>query len=139
MGLMDKMKEQAAQALHKAQQGVSQGKAKIDEAQAKHQWDGLLRDLGAAVYAEQREGGSSDAVTAALVALDAQAERVRAEGTDGPASGPADETPTYEAPDGMNAQDGMTAQGGAEVPPEPTAGEVVSGTTVSEEGPPTEG
>ena len=83
MGLMDKMKEQAAQALNKAQQGVSQGKAKIDEAQAKHQWDGLLRNLGAAVYAEQREGGSSDAVTAALAALDAQAARVRDEGGDG--------------------------------------------------------
>lgn len=66
MSLMDKMKEQAAQALTKAQQGVSQGKAKIEEAQAKHQWDGLLRNLGAAVYAEQREGGSNDAVTAAL-------------------------------------------------------------------------
>ncbi len=60
MNLMDKMKEQAAQALNKAQQGVSQGKAKIDEAQAKHQWDGLLRSLGAArIHAEQRRGGSS--------------------------------------------------------------------------------
>ena len=85
MGLMDKMKEQAAQALNKAQQGVGQGKAKIDEAQAKHQWDALLRDLGAAVYAEQRESGSGDAVAAALAALDAQAGRVRAEGADGPA------------------------------------------------------
>ena len=65
MSLMDKMKEQAAEALTKAQQGVSQGKAKIDEAQTKHQWDGLLRNLGQAVYAEQRDGGSSDAVAAA--------------------------------------------------------------------------
>jgi hypothetical protein len=78
MSLMDKVKEQAAQALNKAQHGVSQGKAKIDEAQAKHHWDGLLRNLGAAVYAEQREGGSSDAVTAALTALDLQAEQIRA-------------------------------------------------------------
>jgi hypothetical protein len=139
MGLMDKMKEQAAQALNKAQQGVGQGKAKIDEAQAKHQWDGLLRDLGATVYAEQREGGSSDAVTAALVALDAQAERVRTEGADRSASGPVDGTSPYEAHDGANAQDGVTGHGGAEVPPEPATGESVSGTTVSEDGPPTEG
>jgi hypothetical protein len=69
---MDKVKVQYEQALTKAQQGVNQGKAKFDQAQAKHQWDGLLRDLGAAVWAEQREGGSSDAVTAALMALDAQ-------------------------------------------------------------------
>ncbi len=82
MSLMDKMKEQAAQALNKAQQGVSQGKAKIDEAQTKHQWDSLLRNLGQAVYAEQRDGGSSDAVAAALAALDAQAARLRAEGGD---------------------------------------------------------
>ncbi|MGH9106906.1 MAG: hypothetical protein ACRDZX_13965 [Acidimicrobiales bacterium] len=71
MGLMDKVKQQAEQALTKAQQGVNQGKAKIDQAQAKHQWDGLLRDLGAAVYAERREGAPSAAVSAALAALDA--------------------------------------------------------------------
>jgi hypothetical protein len=87
MGLMDKMKEQAAVALNKAQQGVSQGKAKIDEAQARHQWDALLRNLGAAVYAEQREGGSSDAVTAAVAALDAQAARVQAETGPGSSGG----------------------------------------------------
>ena len=62
MGLMDKVKQGAGQALNKAQQGVSQGKAKIDEKQAKHQWDGLLRNLGAAYYAQQRQDGPSDAV-----------------------------------------------------------------------------
>jgi hypothetical protein len=70
MGLMDKVKSGAGQALNKAQQGVSQGKAKIDQAQAKHQWDGLLRQLGAAVYAQERQGGPSEAVTTALAALD---------------------------------------------------------------------
>ena len=73
MGLMDKVKQGAETALNKAQQGVNQGKAKIDQAQAKHQWDGLLRNLGAAVYAEQRQGGPADAVTAALAALDEHA------------------------------------------------------------------
>ena len=70
MGLMDKVKQGAETALNKAQQGVNQGKAKIDQAQSKRQWDGLLHNLGAAVWAEQREGGSSDAVTAAWAALD---------------------------------------------------------------------
>jgi len=84
MSLMDKVKEQAGQALTKAQQGVSQGKAKIDQAQAKHQWDVLLRSLGAAVYSEQREGGPSDAVAAAMAALDAQA---AARPEDGPLDG----------------------------------------------------
>jgi hypothetical protein len=70
MGLMDKVKQGAGTALNKAQQGVNQGKAKIDQAQSKRQWDGLLHNLGAAIWAEQREGGSSDAVTAAWAALD---------------------------------------------------------------------
>jgi hypothetical protein len=70
MGLMDKVKQGAGTALNKAQQGVNQGKAKIDQAQSKRQWDGLLHNLGAAIWAEQREGGSTDAVTAAWAALD---------------------------------------------------------------------
>jgi hypothetical protein len=70
MGLMDKVKQGAETALNKAQQGVNQGKAKIDQAQSKRQWDGLLHNLGAAVWAEKREGGSSDAVTSAWAALD---------------------------------------------------------------------
>jgi hypothetical protein len=67
---MDKVKQGAEQARAKAQQGMTQGKAKLDQVQAKHQWDGLLRQLGAAVYAEQRQGGPAEAVTAALAALD---------------------------------------------------------------------
>jgi len=70
MGLMDKVKQGAGTALNKAQQGVNQGKAKIDQAQSKRQWEGLLHNLGAAIWAEQREGGSSAAVAAAWAALD---------------------------------------------------------------------
>ncbi|MGC8626949.1 MAG: hypothetical protein ACP5VR_05215 [Acidimicrobiales bacterium] len=73
MGFMDKVKQGAGQALTKAQQGVSQGKAKLDEAQAKRRWDGLLRNLGAACYAKERQGGPQEAVTAALSALDEHA------------------------------------------------------------------
>ena len=117
MNLMDKMKEQAAQALNKAQQGVSQGKAKIDEAQAKHQWDGLLRNLGAAVYAEQREGGSSEAVTAALSALDAQAARVRAEAANGASDGAGDVTST----------DDVTSTGDVTSNDEGSSGDIATG------------
>ncbi|HUB70987.1 MAG TPA: hypothetical protein VL984_11245, partial [Acidimicrobiales bacterium] len=81
MGLMDKVKQSAEQALSKAQQGVNQGKAKIDSAQARRQWDGLLRNLGAAVYAEQRQGGSSADVATALAALDQHAAEHGAIGT----------------------------------------------------------
>ncbi len=57
MGLMDRMKEQAAIAAQRAsqatQQAAQQGKAKLDQAQAKRRADAMFRDLGAAVYAER--------------------------------------------------------------------------------------
>lgn len=71
MGLMDKVKAQAEQAVAKAQEVGAQGQAKVNELQAKRVQDGLFRDLGEAYYAEQRSGGSHDAVQAALAALDA--------------------------------------------------------------------
>jgi hypothetical protein len=75
MGLMDKVKQQAEQALAKAQQGVSQGQAKLGDLQAKRRSDALLRDLGAAYYAEQRQGGPHDPVVSALAALDEHAKQ----------------------------------------------------------------
>ncbi len=125
MDLMEKMKEGAAQALTKAQQGVRQGRAKIDEAQAKHQWDGLLRNLGAAVYAEQRHDGSSDAVAAALAALDAQAERVRTSEGDGSEDGPVTEA---QADDGDGR---VTSQAGEEPDGEAGAGPGTAGNETS--------
>jgi len=71
MSLLDKMKTQAGQLAEKAQQGVAQGKDKLDDLQAKKKADALLRDLGAAYHAQQRSGGSADAVQAALSAVDA--------------------------------------------------------------------
>ena len=71
MGLMDKVKQQAEQALTKAQQGVAQGQAKLDEVQTKRQGDQLLRDLGAAYYAAERHGGPAEDVAQALSAVDA--------------------------------------------------------------------
>jgi hypothetical protein len=71
MGLLDKVKAQAEQVAAKAQQGVSQGQAKIEEMQAKKQGDALLRDLGAAYFAQQRSGGSAEAVSEALAKVDA--------------------------------------------------------------------
>lgn len=73
MGLMDKLKEQAGQVADKAQKGAAQAQAKFDSVQAKRNTDVLLRDLGAAYFAEQRQGGGHDAVDKALAALDAHA------------------------------------------------------------------
>ena len=71
MGFMDKARDAAQQATTKAQHGIAQGQAKFDEVQASRAADGLLRNLGAAYYAEQRKGGSHDAVVVALRAVDA--------------------------------------------------------------------
>lgn len=73
MGLMDKVKQQAEQAMSKAQQGVSQGQARLDQIQAKRNLDSLLRDLGAAYYAQVRQDGPSTAVDDALTAIDKHA------------------------------------------------------------------
>jgi hypothetical protein len=62
MALLDKMKEQAAQAAQKAQQAAQAGQAKLDETQAKKKEDALMRDLGAAVYAERTGGGTAGEV-----------------------------------------------------------------------------
>jgi aminoglycoside/choline kinase family phosphotransferase len=53
MGLLDKVKVQAAQAAQKAQEGVKAGQAKLVDVRDQKAGDTLLRDLGAAVYAER--------------------------------------------------------------------------------------
>jgi hypothetical protein len=73
MGLMDKLKTQAEQVAAKAQEGSTKVQARIGDMQAKRAADTLLRDLGAACYAEMRKGGPHDAVEKALAALDAHA------------------------------------------------------------------
>ncbi|HUY67621.1 MAG TPA: hypothetical protein VMV06_12440 [Acidimicrobiales bacterium] len=62
MGLMDKVKASAEIGLAKATEAGKAGQAKLDAAQAKHKADGLLRDLGAAVYADH-SGRGSDQLT----------------------------------------------------------------------------
>lgn len=108
MGLMDKVKQQAEQALAKAQQGVSQGQAKLDQVQSKRQADALLRDLGAAYYARERSGGSQDAVDAAMKLLDEHAA----------AHGPVDASPSSDEPG-----DGADGTSAPSAPPSmPTTG-----------------
>jgi len=60
MGLMDKVKASAEIGLAKASEAGKAGQAKLDAAQAKHKADGLLRDLGAAIYADHVGKGSDD-------------------------------------------------------------------------------
>jgi hypothetical protein len=64
MGLMDRVREQAAQVAQRTaqvtQEAAHQGKTKLDQAQAKRRADAMFRDLGAAVYAERTGRGGTD-------------------------------------------------------------------------------
>jgi hypothetical protein len=65
VGLLDRMKEQAATATAtaKARDAAQKGQAKLDALQAARAADALLRDLGAAIYAERtgRAGAGTEA------------------------------------------------------------------------------
>ncbi len=101
MGFMDKLKEQAEQVAVKAQQGTAQVQTKFDAVQAKRTSDGLLRDLGAAYYAEQRQGGPHSAVEQALSALDNHASQSSAPidvTTTGPQPVPTQSAPAADTP-----------------------------------------
>lgn len=74
MGLLDKVKTQAATATAAAtaaaKDAAQKGQARLDSIQAKRAADALLRDLGAAVYAQRsgRASQGSDADVERLVA-----------------------------------------------------------------------
>lgn len=59
MGFLDKVKEQGSALAGKAQEGISQGQAKLDEAQSKKKANQLLGELGAWQWAmtHGRDGG----------------------------------------------------------------------------------
>ena len=60
MGLMDNLRAQANQLAQKTQEAAQEGKARIDQAQASRRGDTLLRQLGAAVYADRTGRGGAD-------------------------------------------------------------------------------
>jgi hypothetical protein len=60
MGLVDRMREQAAQLAQKTQEAAQEGRTKLDQAQARRRADAMFRDLGAAVYAERTGRGGPD-------------------------------------------------------------------------------
>jgi hypothetical protein len=60
MPLIDRMREQAAQLAQKTQEAAQEGRAKLDQAQARRRADAMFRDLGAAVYAERTGRGGAD-------------------------------------------------------------------------------
>lgn len=125
MGFMDKIKVQADQLAKQAQAGVAQGQTKINELQAKRTADGLLHDLGAAVYAAQRQGGPHDPIESIMAALDAHAAtHGPIDTTNTPPTAPAAAEPAAAGSNG-SAEPGAQADAGAPAPtppPPPAAG-----------------
>jgi hypothetical protein len=65
VGLMDKVKAQATVLAQKTQETARDSKVKFDQAQAKRRGDVMLRNLGAAVYA-QRTGRATPGTQAEI-------------------------------------------------------------------------
>ena len=58
MGFMDKVQAQTEVGLAKAAEATKAGQEKLDQVAAKHRADGMLHDLGAAMYAERLGRGT---------------------------------------------------------------------------------
>jgi hypothetical protein len=98
MALMDKMKAQAQQLAQKAQEAGKAGQAKLEDVQAKRRSDALLRQLGAAVYAQRTNSSDENAaeierLVGELKAFEAENGPVATDGAGDAASGDEPETP----------------------------------------------
>lgn len=78
MGFMDKVKAQAEAGMAKASEAGKAGKDKLDAVQAKRNADDLLRQLGAAAYADH-QGHSTDQTTADAARIVGELEEYEAE------------------------------------------------------------
>ena len=106
MALMDKMKAQAAQLAQKAQEAGKAGQSKLEEVQARRRADGLLRQLGQAVYS-QRTGTASEETGAQIDRLIVDIQTYESE--HGPFS--ANDADSDDA-SGVASDDGETPEGG---------------------------
>jgi hypothetical protein len=116
MGLLDKMKDAAQTATVAAKDAAAKGQAKMNDAQAKKTADGMLRDLGAAVYATKtgRATPTTDGDIDRLVASLQAHEEEHGQITLAPESTAA--APTAAPADGSAPTDGAAAPAPAPAP-----------------------
>jgi hypothetical protein len=111
MALMDKMKAQATQLAQKAQEAGKAGQAKVEDVQAKRHADALLRELGAAVFAQRSGKGGEDRtadidrIIGELTTLESESGQVSAASATDTATGSA-------APSAGAAETSATPEGG---------------------------
>jgi hypothetical protein len=73
MGFKDAMKTNVESLARKSMEAGAKGQAKMESMQAKRRGHGLLHDLGAALYIEQRMGGDAQATRTLMALLDQHA------------------------------------------------------------------
>ena len=73
MGFKDAMKTNVEGLARRSLEAGARGQAKMESMQAKRRGDGLLHDLGAAFYIEQRLDGDARTTRTLLAALDQHA------------------------------------------------------------------
>ena len=132
MGFLDKVKEQANTLATTVNNTVSQGQQSMDQSQSRKHADGLLRDLGAKVYARDtgRGGEGIDADIARLM-TDLQAHEAQGGAVDlsdhsrppapgtAPPPGAAPPAPGAAAPPPAPGETAPAPQGAATPPPPP--------------------
>jgi hypothetical protein len=123
MGLMDRVRDQAAQLAQKTQEAAQEGRVMLDQAQARRRADAMFRDLGAAVYAERTGRGGPDGaakIDRLVKALSRQeAEQGLGDSSSQPSPGKEDSGPPPSAKEGSgqepsgqepSGQDGSSSQ-----------------------------
>jgi hypothetical protein len=101
MGLMDRVKAQASQLAQQAMDATQEGKAKLDQVQAQRRGEAMLRQLGAAVFAERTGRGAPDSQAKIDQLVSAISAHEQANGlnlTTDPASGPGGQAPGGQPP-----------------------------------------
>ena len=110
MGFLDKVKEQAGSLANTVNETVSKGQQSMDQSQSRKHADGLLRDLGALVYARDT-GRATETTDADIARLTADLETHEAQG------GVVDLTERSRLP--ASGQDVPPPPGGGTPPPPP--------------------
>lgn len=138
MGFLDKVKEQGSALASKAQEGISQGQAKLDDAQAKKKANDLLGQLGAWQWAMSngRDGGSGateiERIRAELTAHEAEHSPIAPPAVavpESPPAPPADVVQPPPPPGGPGAAPGAVTPPPPPITPPGTQGESAGGET----------
>ena len=105
MGLMDRVREQAAQLAQKTQEAAQEGRVMLDQAQARRRADAMFRDLGAAVYAERTGRGGPDGAAKIDRLVKALSRQEAEQGLGDSSSPPSGQDSSDPPPSGQKASD----------------------------------